>query len=237
MSFLIAVVTCHQEKFKARADVARRTWVPRAAGLFDVKFFLGSGGEGEPREDEVWLDCPDDYKNLRLKTQHVFRWAADHAYSFVFKTDDDVYIIPERLNKSFMARDYSGRVRGPSQENEAPKIYGRGETNFCSGFGYWLSQNAARVVAEAPDNGDWAEDRFTGNILAKAGIRPVHDDTMLLWPPLQGHICHNSNQRCGACVQQYAHVSVLCPYARPEVIEQLHNEYLRTGGFIPTWMV
>jgi|SRR5579859_7164056 len=229
---LIAVITCG--KFRERAYAQRRTWVKDAHG-FDVRFFLGQGNEAA-YDDEVLLDCPDDYKSLRLKTQLMFRWAADAGYQQILKTDDDVLVIPERLRHAFCGDDYRGRVRGPSQENDAPRIYGAKETHFCSGFGYILSQRAARIVAEAPDNGDWAEDRFAGNALVRAGIVPVHDIRFLLWPPLGGHACGVPNVNCGACRAQYAYAAVICPYARPNVPEILYGFYKNHGGFIPTWL-
>lgn len=229
MRLLIAVVSCH--KFRERADLLRHVWVPDVRDA-DVRFFLGRG-HGEPKPDEVWLDVADDYRSLRQKVQTVFGWAVAQGYDAVFKTDDDVLVLPDRLVKIFVRRDYVGRVRGPSRENDAPRIYGPNESSFCSGFGYWLSRKAAGIVAEAPDNGDWAEDRYVGNVLARSGIRPVHDDTILLWPPLQGHYCHVPNGRCRSCVAQYAGASVLCPHQRPEVIPKLYDSYKKTS-FIPT---
>jgi Galactosyltransferase len=229
MGILISIVSCH--KFRERADALRRTWVPRVPEGITVKFFVG-GGEAE-RPDEIVLDCPDDYPSFRLKVQRMFAWAVAHGFQHIFKTDDDVYVIPDKLIKSMPRFHYAGRVRAPSGENDAPRIYGPTESNFCSGFGYWLSRDAANLVAQAPDNGDWAEDRFTGNALFRHGIRPWNDPTVMLWPPLYGHFCHAPNPSCTACRQQYATASVICPYARPDVIEKLDRSWLEIG-FIPT---
>lgn len=230
MRRLVAIVSCH--RFRSRADVLRNTWAKDALG-YDIRFFVG-GGEAQ-RSDEVVIDVPDDYKSLRLKTQRVFSWAHDQGYDHIFKTDDDVYVILERLTKTFILRDYVGRVRGPSRENVAPQIYGPGESSFCSGFGYWVSRGAAKIIADAPDNGDWAEDRFAGNILAYRGIRPIHDPNIMLWPPLTGHFCHVPNDRCASCRRQYQTASVICPYNKPDAIPELHKRYVETG-VIPTWL-
>jgi hypothetical protein len=233
VKILIAVVTCH--RFRGRADILRRTWVPDVGGKADVRFFLGNGGvhDGNPPSDEVWLDVGDDYKSLRLKTQAVFRWAVEQGYDFVFKTDDDVYVIPERLFKDFLEVDYAGRVRPASHENDAPRIYGPKESPFCSGYGYWLSQKAAQIVATSPENFDWAEDRYCGNMLFLAGIHPHHDVNFVLWPPLYGHSCTAPMGRCAPCLEVYKTASVICPYARPGVVETLHQSFKETG-FIPT---
>lgn len=233
MRRLIAIVTCH--KFRARADVLRHTWAPDVGDQADVRYFFGSNALDEPWPEEVRLDVPDDYEHLRFKVQAMFAWSVSQGYDFTFKTDDDVYVIPERLFASFTSHDYAGRVRGPSQENVAPAIYGRNEAPFCSGFGYWLSNRAARIVSTAPDNGDWAEDRFAGQALFRAGINPYFNRGFLLWPPLSGHFCSHPNKECGACWAQYKSAAVICPYARPEAVPVLH-QYYKESGFIPTWL-
>lgn len=228
---LIAVVTC--DRFRERASMQRRTWV-KEAGAFDVRFFLGRDSQ-QVYDDEILLDVPDDYPSLRRKVQLMYRWAVDAGYRQILKTDDDVFIIPSRLAPRFRGQDYSGRVRGPSQENDAPRIYGASEVSFCSGFGYILSARSADIVASAPDNGDWAEDRFAGQALFKARIQPQHDTGFLLWPPPWGHFCTSPNTGCPACRAQYASACVVCPYAKPEYAERLYDFYHSHGEFIPTW--
>lgn len=228
MRLLIAIASCG--KFRARVQALRDTWIPAVKDM-DVRVFLGH--HAEPGQDEVQLDVPDDYKHLRHKVQAMFRWAVDQGYDAVFKTDDDVLVLPDRLLSGFIRYDYVGRVRGPSRENDAPRIYGAAESNFCSGFGYWCSRRAAEIVANAPENSDWAEDRFSGNALARAGIKATNDPAMLLWPPLVGHYCSAPNEKCSSCLAQYAIASVICPHRRPETIPVLWKWYLEKG-FIPT---
>lgn len=234
MKLLIAIVSCH--RFRDRANVLRRTWIPDVHPAYgeltvDVRFFVGQGGMDGIPDDETRLDVGDDYKSLRLKTQLMFRWAVEHGYDYIFKTDDDVYVIPERLIRDFKSWDYSGRVRPASNENDAPRIYGASETAFCSGFGYWVSNKAAQIVSEAPDNSDWAEDRFAGNAILRAGLKPHHDPNFNLWPPLMGHACSAPMGRCGQCLLVYKDSSVLCPYARPNILMTLHEEFKRSGNF------
>ena len=227
---LIAVVTCR--RFRARADVQRRTWVPRVIGA-EVRFFVGAG-EGELLPDEVEFDVDDGYQGLPQKVQRAFRWAVDQGYDHILKLDDDVYVVAERLMKFFNPTcDYRGRVRAPSRENDAPRLYGPRESEFCSGYAYWVSARAANIVSAMPANGDWAEDRFCGNVLAKAGIRAVHDPTLKLWPPLSGHRCSLPNRACLACIRQYDDATVVCAYDRPTAVERIH-EYHVNWDFIPT---
>lgn len=231
---LIAVLTCR--RFRERADLARATWAGWVEGA-DVRYFIGRGEDTESsraREGEVVLDVADDYDSFRMKVQAAFRWALEQGYDFLFKTDDDVYLIPERLLANATYRwEYAGRVRPASRENVAPKIYGGRESAFCSGFGYWLSRRAFRICAEAADNGDWAEDRFVGNTLARAGVRAYHDPSIQLWPPIVGHFCSVPNPDCVLCVREYVNASVVCPYDRPQAILGLHKWWTERR-FIPT---
>src|ERR1700746_293306 len=127
---LIAVLTCH--RFRSRADAVRVTWGKNLAGA-DLRFFLGAGGKAE-RPDEIILNVDDSYRGLPQKLVAVCQWARTEGYDFIYKSDDDAYVVPERLLASgFEHFDYLGRLRGPSGNYPAP---------YCSGFGYWLSRRA-----------------------------------------------------------------------------------------------
>ena len=197
MKILLAVMSCHA--YRDRANAIRATWANDVPEGVDLRFFLGRPPEAAriiPGADEIFLDVPDDYKNFPAKVQAMRRWARDHGYNFVLKLDDDVYLRPERvLATGFEKSDYCGRLRGPSGGYPAP---------YCSGFAYWLSRRAIEVCCAAQWNGDTAEDRFTGNILLEAGIKPDHDPRLaVVWsknnqlsfvePPLEG------NQISAAC--------------------------------------
>lgn len=154
MRALIAVVTC--EKRKARADAQRETWVPRIKGV-DVRFFLAKQAR-EPLPDEVFLDVPDDYENLPLKVRTVFQWAQAEGYSRVLKTDDDVYMFPEVVDRIPTA-EYAGHV------NWTPP-------RWCSGFAYWLGSKALQIIAEASLTEDSSEDRWVASVMNLNGIAP-----------------------------------------------------------------
>lgn len=171
---LIAIVSSYGTDFtgtpyRDRARSQRETWVPEVSGA-DVQFFLGQGQT--LCGDEIALPVPDGpYEVLPGKTQAICQWALEHGYDFMLKCDDDTYVRPERLLEAgFEAHDYVGRVRGPSGDiSICPAPY-------CSGFAYWLSAKAMKVVADAKLYGDDAEDRFVANVLLPAGIKPVHDE-------------------------------------------------------------
>lgn len=163
---LIAIIACH--RFPLRRIAQHKTWIQDIKGM-DYKFFLGRPTNGQtPTDDEVFLDVDDSYEALPRKVQAAAKWALDNGYQHMFKVDDDVYVFPDRLLKSgYDKHDFIGSYRGPS--GEYPSGYPSG------GPGYWLSARAMKVVADSKPNGDWAEDRFVGNVLHAAGIS-CHND-------------------------------------------------------------
>ncbi len=160
MKPLIAIVSCH--RFKARADAQRATWVNGIKGI-DYKFFLG-GGDREPLEDEVFLDVPDDYIGLSWKTRAIMKWAVDNGYDSVFKCDDDTFVFSERLLNALPTTLYEGRVNHTNTQ-WTPR-------GWCSGFAYWLSGEALKIIANAPEPIHKAEDVWVGMILSQHNISP-----------------------------------------------------------------
>lgn len=163
VKILIAIVTCH--KFRHRADAQRGTWCQQVLGA-DVRFFLGAGGLSE-RPDEVLIDVSDAYLEFPQKCRATFQWALDHGYDYILKCDDDVYIQPIRLLQSDFAHDYVGSTSGGS--SRSPK------EPYASGFAHWLSRKSMEILVKSKID-DWAEDRWTGNVLNAANIRLRQDD-------------------------------------------------------------
>jgi len=172
---LIALLSCW--KHRERRDAQRDTWIrdlvyiPRGV---EYRFFLGrNSGMEWIRDDETALDCPDDYVSLSQKTKAVMRWIDERGYDFVFKADDDTYIVPARLLASgFEAFDYSGSLEenGPNSHCPFEVIpWAQG------GAGYWTSARAVKILAEHMIDLKHAEDAATGRTLAKFDIRGVHD--------------------------------------------------------------
>lgn len=227
MKRLIAIITCHAERFRALANVQRRTWVPKV-DFADVKFFLGSSMNGHvvggypTSSDEVWLDVDDGYMGLPSKIKAMFGWAAERGYESTFKTDDDVWLNPVHLRQCAIAADYTGRFRDPS--GAFPAFY-------ASGFAYHLSLRAAERVASTVLNKDWAEDRFIGNCLAMyPEITCLSDQYqyMPMTPPLQPDVIFRSNVR---------NRSVYCEYSTEKMLldmEKYSNATHHTFEVQPT---
>lgn len=159
---LVAVVTCKQYVDRVRAQ--QETWIPgaRAAG-YDVEIFDGER-----------LGVPDDYYSLILKTQAICHWALENGYDRMLKVDDDCCIRVDQLRP--VNSDYAGIIIAANDcGSKIPpgvpaKPRGTYPYRYASGGAYWLSRKAMEIIASAKPNGDWAEDRFVGNILAKHGI-------------------------------------------------------------------
>ena len=159
---LIGILSC--KKYADRADAQRRTWIPLAkeAG-YDVEVFDGER-----------LMVPDDYLSLPLKTRALCRWAFEKGYRTLFKVDDDCYVHVKNL--SVPPYDYAGIVFPPNDcgnttLNIPPFPRGTIKFPYASGGGYWLSDKAMQIIIDAPCD-DWAEDRWVGQVLGRAGITP-----------------------------------------------------------------
>jgi hypothetical protein len=165
MKLLIAVVGCEARKEQMAAQ--RASWAKDFSGIADVRFFLARQ-EREPLADEVFLDVPDDYQALPAKTQAMVRWAVEHDYDRVLKTDDDSVIFPKKF-------------RPPDGEYAGWVIENRPEKTYASGLAYWLSRKPMTIVAESEQTADslaavrHAEDRWVGAVLREAGVKVVND--------------------------------------------------------------
>jgi hypothetical protein len=162
MKILLAVITCGDPKFKARTDIQRATWLPSVKDA-DVRFFLAKQ-DREPLADEVFLDVPDDYLSLPTKVKAMFSWSVANEYTHTLKLDDDTVLHPQKLLANIPTQDYTGFLN-----NTHPKPW-------CSGFAYWLSNRAQKIIIEAPiPPEEWAEDRWVGGVLHGHSIFPNYD--------------------------------------------------------------
>ena len=166
---LIAIVTC--ARGAELQDLLPETWIPlaRQAG-FDVEMFDGKR-----------LNCDDGYLSIMQKSIAIYKWALERGYRNVLKVDDDTYIRVDRLRDYGV--DYGGHIwtandyglnSFPKFKDWTPPIYdfpkGAYPHNFVSGGAVWLSRKSVEILATAPPNGDFAYDRWAGDVLARAGV-------------------------------------------------------------------
>lgn len=204
---LIAIISCKRDKDKNKAQ--RETWVKDVEGM-DAMFFFG-GDTDIQYENEVLLPVKDDYANLSLKVNMALQWALDHGYQTIVKVDSDVYVRPERLALAIRHKpDYSGRLRGPSGNWAHP---------YASGFTYVLSAKAAKARIELADLSDDAEDRATGNAMAKAKIQCKADYRYVVSSSKRNSISGREGPRVGndhICAAEFD----------AEGLHNMHHEWL-----------
>jgi hypothetical protein len=185
---LIAVPTCfafdYEEKWEHKGNpeygrdmhvsgpneqtqAIRETWgrdIEPFKEHVDLKFFYGRPAGGYPRAalaDEVYLECPDSYGSLPLKTVGVCDYVVANGYKYVYKCDTDTFCFVDKLLMEIMETkfDYAGFRH----------------SDVCSGGpGYLLSEHACRIIStQGRTPKHWAEDVHVSRVLADAGIQPL----------------------------------------------------------------
>lgn len=141
---IIAIISCARDINNGFNEAIRDTWLKSAS--VNYKFVLGRG-VNNTKQDELILDCNDDYNSLPEKTLALIKWAISMEYDYVFKCDTDTYIVLDRLlSSNFFLFDYVGRFNGPI--GIANVIYRSCYSWASGGSGYWLSNRAARFILE-----------------------------------------------------------------------------------------
>lgn len=157
---VLALFTCHA--FAERQRSVFDTWFPAAkARGYHTEVFDGNR-----------LGVRDDYQSLPMKTQALFRWAVAEGYDRLVKIDDDTFVNIARF--SIPDVDYGGQLTPPSDEGSGRAgarhvAAGTHPYPYAGGGAYVVSRRAMEILSVAPIN-DWAEDRWVGNTLARAGV-------------------------------------------------------------------
>jgi len=193
MKVLLAIASWPPSAENGDHQSSRDTWLTKADGL-DYRFFMGDGTpvhENDdlidvewnnrpwnyrdkpsesvltsyiPKNDEVLLPVPYDFKHLPFKVREIFRWAWERGYDYVFKVDTDTYVdVPRLLESGFQEFDYIGTP------------FYRDDLEYASGgAGYWISRKAFEFLLDAPVAIPW-DDVWVGDRLRDKGIR-LHVD-------------------------------------------------------------
>ena len=114
----------------------------------------------EPKDDEVILAVPDDYRHIAVKVRGIFQYALSHGFDYVFKCETDSYVVVERLLTSgFQNHDILGGAAG---------------RNIAGGSGWWMSKKAMEAVVNEPIN-TWSDDCWFPTLLRNKGFSISHD--------------------------------------------------------------
>ncbi len=154
---LISVMSCQRDHALGHHETIRRRWGSALSDVSDVRFFVGGPQPEGLLEDETWLDVPDGYPQLSLKTKGICVWMLEHNYDFVFKCDCDTSIFPNRFKAyDYKDFDYVGRFYGgpPGTPGTA-----------AAGPGYFLSRKSCKLISEHESPVTASEDQMVGDAL------------------------------------------------------------------------
>ena len=159
---LITLITC--KKNAAKRDLVLSTWAKTLPPTFDLKVCDGQA-----------LGVDDSYEALVDKTKAAVHYTLMHDYEYMLKCDDDTYLRTAKLKVP--DAHYAGWVTD-SGVKEFPLAH-------CQGGAYWLDRDAMFAVVTSPLNDITAEDRWVGQALAAAGIKPHHLPDYVMDPHIE----------------------------------------------------
>jgi hypothetical protein len=147
-----------------RVAQCRATWLAAWGHLIDYRFVFGNGYYTE-RSDELVFPVDDSYMGLPAKIQQSHKWAVDHEYTHILKTDCDIYLhIPRLLDSGF-----------DSLSSYIGNFY---YSEFAMGAAYWLDKKASEILVNAPlpfPGTPGGDDIWVGRVMAEHGITGRHD--------------------------------------------------------------
>ena len=162
---LIAITSCL--KYRHYDQYVRDTWVKDIPKHATYRFFLGANAE-QPKYDEVFLECGDEYKDGTAKTISIMRWALEHGHDCVYKVDNDTLVRPaEMLASNFSEYEYTG---------------GRNAGFASGGSGYWLLKRPMELIAAQPLTSPFPDDVWVAEYLESQNIW-LHADPRYKWQP------------------------------------------------------
>ena len=174
MRLLVAVKSCVRDALRGDEDCVRQSWGKYLPENVDLRFFVGLPNFDDhfrAKDDEIILDCPDDYDSLPKKTWAILDFLTMTDYDFCFLCDNDTFVhVPKFMKCGFENYDFAGRFGhmpplGEKFNYKDPRgvyndIYGWPS----GGVGYFVSRKAAELaIREEPKT--WAEDQSIGQAL------------------------------------------------------------------------
>ena len=155
----------------ARVAQCRATWLAAWGHLVDYRFVFGNGHYTE-RGDEIVMPVDDSYLGLPAKIQTSHKWALDHGYTHILKTDCDIYLhLPRLLDSGFdSAASYVGNFYYP---------------DFAMGAAYWLDKKASEILVNAPlpyPGTPGGDDIWVGRVMAANNVSRHHDTRYYIGP-------------------------------------------------------
>lgn len=98
MKLLVVINSCHA--YRHKRDACRETWIPYLPPGTDHFFFVGEGTtELEP--DVLPTPFEDSRGWNPHKAHHAFTHALRYDFDWLFRVDDDTFVVPERIPSLF----------------------------------------------------------------------------------------------------------------------------------------
>ena len=205
---LLIVVSSAPENFERR-DLIRQTWgaSDNLSPHWKTFFLLGKTRnlaqsdliitESNKYGDIILGDYYEHYWNQSLKIQMAFEWAARYcSFSFLLKTDDDVFVNTRRLINVLRLEStpkkglYMGKVnhnpivpRGKGKWRVSFIEYsGKHYPDFCSGGGFVMSYDVVECLVPLFDviKPYRIDDVYVGILANKTGVTPVNHGGFLM---------------------------------------------------------
>ena len=178
---LLAIGSCAKDRASGAVKALRETWLRKDLPV-EYRIFYGDKAQEPLESDEVRLDCPDGlWIDLTRKTQAMLKWTLEQKpiFTHIFRCDVDTFVHVSRLLDlpcAPLAHDYYGSTLDTPGEGSTCGV----PFDFChGGAGFWLSRNAARILAHAniePSRPSHKlQDQWVAETLLAKGILPVHD--------------------------------------------------------------
>ncbi len=162
---------------------------------------------------ELGLSEIDQHNNAldpirTLRTQLMVRWALEHGYDYLFRTDTDSYVWVNRLMAcGYEQHDYMGWCVGYPRHLE--KDWAMNTAH--GGVGFILSRRSMEIVATAPvekySDGKYWGDLWAGHQLWKHGIY-CHRDTRFLEGSSGDHKQHDGNISAEELPQNHPYIAL-----------------------------
>ncbi|MBP6477754.1 MAG: hypothetical protein KBA90_13860 [Chitinophagaceae bacterium] len=167
MKILIMVLSYNEPPYDSLMRMQQATFDSIEVEGVRTVYYYG-GGKGWVNEKEFSADADDLYFRMHWKFALALKEVWDWDWQFIFRTNSSSFICKDRLvevAKNLPTENlYSGwRIDGP-------------EYSICSGAGFWLSRDTAKLIIDNFDGEmNCEEDCLVGKLLWDNNV-PIIDD-------------------------------------------------------------
>ena len=161
---LYTILTC--SKTQLNADACTNTWTQDINTPHDWFFY---GDKNQSKNYHKYWDCTpldgDTYENLAKKTLLMLQTSLQYDWDFLYKCDDDTYVVPSRLEKLLANRDPAQPCFIGCVKDNVGFEYAQG------GAGYIISRSALITAIESITHAceaDWRKGMGEDTCISKA---------------------------------------------------------------------